>query len=562
MELTTPRSRARLSGFPRLDSIRNRIIVFAVVAMLVPTGATLAIAYAQNRRALEEKIRQNLLSESAQTARAVSVWLKERLYDLRVFAGSEEVANHLESAARGQTSSPAQSRLRDYLVSLNERFSVYGQLMVLDLEGRVLATSDSAVSPVDLPADWLTTLRAESQFVGSPYWDTKTGNGKLLVAVPVRRAGGQLLGAFAAELNLTPVQELLRSFSPDTAGAIYVMSTNGSLIASSSGISPLLIRTQVPPTTLGLLMNQTGTAPEYISFRGREVIGTLERVPQVDWAVVAEISTEAAFRQLRDFRNYALLIVAALLLVVAVSAYWLGHFIARPLDQLTRGAAKVAAGDLDVDLPAGGGGEVGYLTSVFNNMVARLREGRQELDTINETLQTKNEELERLSITDGLTGLANHRLLIQRLDEEGIRAGQYKHEFSVLMADVDHFKEYNDEFGHPAGDEVLKRVANILRESSRPVDCAARYGGEEFAVVMPETPAAEAFEIAEHIRARVAAETFSGRKITLSIGVAEFPSDADDPKGIIAAADKALYSAKRDGRNRTVRARKTSKAGS
>lgn len=79
---------------------------------------------------------------------------------------------------------------------------------------------------------------------------------------------------------------------------------------------------------------------------------------------------------------------------------------------------------------------------------------------------------------------------------------------------------------------------------------------------MPETPAAEAFEISEHMRARVAAETFSGRKITLSIGVAEFPSDSDDPSGIIAAADKALYSAKRDGRNRTVRARKTSKAGS
>jgi diguanylate cyclase (GGDEF)-like protein len=270
--------------------------------------------------------------------------------------------------------------------------------------------------------------------------------------------------------------------------------------------------------------------------------------------VLAEVSSDAAFRELRRLRNFGLFFVALLLIAATMVAYALGIFIVRPLDRLTHGVAEVAAGDLQVDLPAGGGAEVGYLTTVFNHMVSRLREGRRELDAINTTLKTKNEELERLSVTDGLTGLANHRLLIQRLIQEGMRADTTGGQFAVLMADVDHFKQYNDEFGHPAGDDVLKRVADLLRDSVRDIDCAARYGGEEFCVVMPEMSADEATEVAQRIGNRVASQNFPGRAVTLSIGVAGFPSDADLPHAVIAAADRALYQAKREGRNRTVQA--------
>jgi diguanylate cyclase (GGDEF)-like protein len=561
-ELTPNRERGHFVRFPRLDSIRNRIIAFAVVATLIPSGITLGISYAQNRRALETKIAQDLVSQSEQTARSLSVWLKERLYDLRIFAMSEEVTNSLaagpspgaRAAAARAPSNPTRNRLREYLVSLNERIVDYGQLMVLDANGNVVGTTRDDVVPIKLPAGWLSVLRAEDRFVGPPYWDSVTNTGKLLVAIPVKRADGRLLGAFAAELNLAPLVGLIRSFSPDSLGSIFVVDAAGNFIASSEGISRRLLSTRVPDTALTHLVAESHTSSRYVSAADVDVIGTAEEVPQLDWVVISEIPADAAFRQLRRFRNLSLLVVLGLLIVVAAAAYWLGVIIARPLDRLTKGAAEVAAGDLAVDLPQGGGGEVGYLTNVFNYMVSRLREGRRELDTINETLQKKNEELEMLSITDGLTGLVNHRFLIQKLNEEGIRASRYKHEFSVLMADVDHFKQYNDEFGHPAGDEVLRRVADIISASVRPGDTAARYGGEEFAIVMPETPGPEAFEIAEHIRARVAAEAFPGKKITLSIGVAEFPSDADLPHAVIAAADKALYDAKRDGRNRTVEA--------
>jgi diguanylate cyclase (GGDEF)-like protein len=266
--------------------------------------------------------------------------------------------------------------------------------------------------------------------------------------------------------------------------------------------------------------------------------------------------------QVRRFRDVALLVIALLLVAVTLSAYRLGRLIARPLDRLTKAAGEVAAGDLAVDLPAAtGGGEVGYLTEVFNHMVYRLRESRIELDRINETLIKKNEELELLSTTDSLTGLSNHRALMKRLDDEVTRFRKDKHGFSVLVGDVDHFKQYNDAFGHPAGDEVLQMIAEIMRDSTRKTDCCARYGGEEFVIVLPDTAIADALDTAEHIRARVAAKKFNGRKMTLSIGVASFPEDADDAEAIIAVADEALYQAKREGRDRSVRARRLKKTG-
>jgi diguanylate cyclase (GGDEF)-like protein len=128
-----------------------------------------------------------------------------------------------------------------------------------------------------------------------------------------------------------------------------------------------------------------------------------------------------------------------------------------------------------------------------------------------------------------------------------------------MMADVDHFKQYNDEFGHPAGDEVLKQVAAVLRDCTRTVDCVGRYGGEEFAIIMPETAIDGALTVAERIRARVASAVFPNRRITLSIGVAQYRKENGPPQATLAIADEGLYEAKRGGRNRVAEAKKAAK---
>jgi len=272
------------------------------------------------------------------------------------------------------------------------------------------------------------------------------------------------------------------------------------------------------------------------------VVGSLRRIPRLSWSAVTEVPTREAYRQVIRLRNETALIVGVLLAGVGLIAYVLGMLIVRPLNRLTQAAAAVAAGDLAVGLPVTTGGEVGFLTEVFNDMVVRLREGRQEL--------------ERLSVTDGLTKLFNRRLLMQRLAEEIGRSRRHKRAFTVLMADVDNFKRYNDAFGHLAGDEVLVRVATILRESTREIDCAARYGGEEFVVVLPETSVQGAVGACQRVRGRLAGELFEGDKITLSIGVAEFPTHGESAEALLGSADAAMYDAKREGRDRVSTATK------
>lgn len=171
-----------------------------------------------------------------------------------------------------------------------------------------------------------------------------------------------------------------------------------------------------------------------------------------------------------------------------------------------------------------------------------------------EMLRNANQEIRRLSITDALTGVYNRQFLDDRLRSEIERAVRYGHELSLAMCDIDHFKAVNDSWGHQAGDEVLRRVALILRNAVRhEIDWVARYGGEEFLIVLPETNAASAMVVAERLRAMIEsmAVSWSGETIrrTASFGVASLDSKEEQPERMIGVADARLYRAKGIGRN-------------
>ncbi len=166
------------------------------------------------------------------------------------------------------------------------------------------------------------------------------------------------------------------------------------------------------------------------------------------------------------------------------------------------------------------------------------------------------EVVEEQATTDGLTELVNHRTFQERFSAMLGRADRRSFAVSLLLTDIDHFKKVNDTHGHPTGDEVLRRVAVILKASARKIDIVARYGGEEFAIVLEGTDRAGALQLAERIRQEVAQQSFTSPQgafqVTLSIGVAGYPEDARDKTEIIARADQSLYAAKHGGRNRTV----------
>jgi len=527
----------------RLESIKSRIVGLALLATLIPSLGMAWISYVQNRAALTDKITEELQSVSTQTARELDLWFKERLFDVQVFASSFQVTENIERARRTDGGGQAVARLNDYLTSVGERFPDYDELIVVDREGELLASSAERAGEVQLPPGWLERVAADQVVMADAAWDEQLGQPLMTVAVPITAADRTFLGALVTNVTYRPVLTILLVFAPGESGNLYVIAPDGAVIVGLRADDRPRAERRLPSATTELLFESEGSPVTYADRDGTEVIGTLKRVQRLDWAVVAEITGEEAYAQVVRLRDLTVLLVMGILVVVGFIAYRLGLLIVAPLDRLTTGAAEVAAGDFAVDLPVGKG-EAGYLTEVFNGMVARLREGRQQL--------------ERLLVTDPLTGVLNRRHLLETLEMETNRASRSETSFSILMADVDHFKKYNDKHGHVAGDEALKAVAVVLQESTREIDHVARYGGEEFLVALPDTDIDGAVRAAERIREKLAEAGVVVQEksvtLTLSSGVAEFPTDGESPESLIAAADAALYQAKRRGRDCVVRA--------
>ncbi|MCK4468168.1 MAG: diguanylate cyclase [Desulfobacterales bacterium] len=191
----------------------------------------------------------------------------------------------------------------------------------------------------------------------------------------------------------------------------------------------------------------------------------------------------------------------------------------------------------------------------FKELLLRLKRVFKERQLRKErTIMLK--KLGKLAITDELTQLYNSRHFYKQLDMEAYRSKRYKHPLSLLFIDIDHFKKYNDAYGHVQGDKVLIRLGRIIKSCLRTMDSAYRYGGEEFTVILPETQGKEALIVAPRIRASMEAEKFtpgSGKivNVTISIGVTEYRPD-ERVSSFIERADKAMYIAKQEGRNKVA----------
>jgi diguanylate cyclase (GGDEF)-like protein len=222
---------------------------------------------------------------------------------------------------------------------------------------------------------------------------------------------------------------------------------------------------------------------------------------------------------------------------------------ANPVTKFIPVIMQTAAGRRSEDLRrANEVGALGYITDPtdIDLLLARTRtllEFKAYLDVCEEA-----------AFTDHLTGLANRRRFERQLEREVARVERFGHPFTLLMLDIDSFKNLNDTFGHDAGDDAIRRLSKVLCEGTRGIDLAARIGGEEFAVLLVETSKDGGFEVAERLRIAIKSlELPHAGHITASFGVAECPSDAQTAAEILKAADVALYEAKRNGRDQVVK---------
>mgnify|MGYP000146108950 FL=1 len=250
------------------------------------------------------------------------------------------------------------------------------------------------------------------------------------------------------------------------------------------------------------------------------------------------------------------------LLPLSVSHAGVCHFLRRPIEelQLTLCVESILREQ--------------RLVRTTETLLTTLREQQKQLEAVQQDLDARvkertraleeaNRRLSQLAATDGLTGLHNHRYLQEHLVLEVERSLRTGIPLGMLMVDVDHFRQYNNRFGHQTGDEVLRRVARLIAEHRRVNDVVARYGGEEFALLLINADHRVASNIGERLRARVAAERFPqthelpGGMLTISVGVASCPTDGTSAASLLQAADAALFRAKQSGRNRVCIAGET-----
>jgi diguanylate cyclase (GGDEF)-like protein len=200
--------------------------------------------------------------------------------------------------------------------------------------------------------------------------------------------------------------------------------------------------------------------------------------------------------------------------------------------------------------------ELGKLNLSYEYLVIELKQAKETAEKLAGELQTANNKLRDMAFQDGLTGLYNHRYFQDYMEKELSKAVRYQRPFSLIMLDLDYFKKINDQYGHPAGDAVLKEISTAIQRTVRNADVVSRYGGEEFALVLPETPLKGAVILAERLRKRVEQLEVKTNgatiRMTVSLGLTVWEPGlaVTDKAEIIDAADKALYASKKGGRNK------------
>jgi len=302
---------------------------------------------------------------------------------------------------------------------------------------------------------------------------------------------------------------------------------------------PILQARNFNKESKGIWKNHLG-----ISVLGVSVIAEIDGLKFI---LLAEQEIEEAFLLVNTLKYQFYFLLILTVVVIIILSLLLAYFIVKPLRKVIDSLDIIASGEFDVDIKQTNQyDEFGNLISKFNNMAVKLKKMKATSDH-------KNKQLLELSIRDHLTGLFNHRHLIEYGEIRILEANRNGMMLGLLMIDIDHFKQVNDTYGHPCGDYVITEVALLLKDNLRSIDILARYGGEEFAVIIPNTTIVKAKIVADKICKKIQAHKFQDEKeqfeITVSIGIAIQQKSENKIMEIIKRADQALYQSKNNGRN-------------
>jgi diguanylate cyclase (GGDEF)-like protein len=445
--------------------------------------------------------------------------------------------------------------------------------------------------PFQKEAWYIKAIQTEKPQWTSVYtWQSLAAN-PLAIAItsPVYDKNKKLIGAIAIEQRLAQISDFLRQLKVSASATIFILERDGQMIASSGVIPPFKIVNNTPTR-----LKAVDSPDALIQSAARSLtqkFGNFNTIPHrqqlklvlqnqhhfvqitpwqdelgLDWLVVVVIPESDFMQQININTRHTVLLCTIALIIAILVGIITANQITQPILQISASAKAIADGKLTQTVKAEGVGELDLLSQSFNRMAEQLQQSFAALEDANYVeertteLKKANRELQRLSQIDGLTQIANRRHFDQYLTQEWQRSQREQRSLSLILCDVDFFKNYNDLYGHQKGDDCLQRVAQLLRQAvKRPADLVARYGGEEFALILPSTDLKGAIAIAQAIQQEVYSaqilHTASeiSKFLTISLGiVSTIPTSAVSLDQLIAAADAALYEAKHQGRDRYI----------
>ncbi|MCB0280870.1 MAG: diguanylate cyclase, partial [Calditrichaeota bacterium] len=508
-----------------------------------------------NEKLIKANVKRELRILASHASHEIDAWVNQNIHEAYSLTSAKILIDALSNAIKPQNGQIKNSPeiLTHYLRSVHTKLDTILELTVIDTQKNVIASSSNQQIQKKLPEEkWLGNKTSQYPVVSPPLLDEQFNTVIIRIALPIISYDNFVLGQLVLTYDLLNVKSSLKNSPKSPRGEIFLLDSEGGILLASH--IDVKHPSSLDPSVFNHLKSNPGNFTTFQIFLQDHVLGLAYTAETLPITVVAIKNHKDVYATWTEQRNLYFILVGISILIVAGIALYLSHSIVTPLQRLINATAQIVKGNLDIPITVvTQKDEVGKLAQMFNLMTEKLRQSQSKILAANKAMQQKNKLLEKLSITDGLTGLYNRNKLNLIIQDQLSRFQRNKRAFAVLMIDVDYFKELNDELGHVAGDEILATVAKCLMQSIRSIDFAARYGGDEFIIIQTETTVNEAIITAERIQSKVSETHCKAANktinVTLSIGIVQSEMNDTTPTTLISRADTALYEAKHAGRN-------------
>ena len=549
---------------PLINRIRGSFsakIIVLVATSVILTSFVVGLATTRSTgKFLTDRMKDRFPSTLTTTTSRLRLWSSRQTSDARelatLFTLRKEI-KHFRGASSQSDRIRARTNLGKQLRSILEIYPDFDDILLLDPSGSLIASAMGSASEGAEEA-WIEL--GERGFDAGPSRPVPDESGfhQWLFSV----AGDSTMDAshrcwLATRVNLDQVNHLLAEVKLGPGGDIFLLDGQGRFVTQPRQSEQRRIgreAMQVPTRQTGPMIVERRA-----SYGNRSVYHSKVHLEELSCWLVYEEDYKGAMAPVIEAQRRIWVSVLVVGAIAILAALRIAQSILKPIKGLALGARRINEGLVGVKIPSGAADEIGMMIETFNEMAMKITLSQAELQYKNKMLNSKNDELqektaqlEKLSVTDGLTGLFNHRHFWNLMNTEMTRVNLNQGNLALVLVDLDDFKRVNDKFGHSVGDVLLKTVADVLNETVRDTDIVARYGGEEFAIMLPDTDEDGVQNVAEKIRAAVETirfnvpETDITIKVTVSIGVSVFRGNRRE---FFNAADRALYKSKAAGKN-------------